>query len=68
MKSGRIRWTGYVACMGKKEYIGFSGHTQRNPHLEDLGTDGMGCCEHLSYDIKLENSNYPIFSLEMNIV
>jgi hypothetical protein len=38
LKSGRIRWVGYVACMQMR--IAWSENLKGRDHLEDLGIDG----------------------------
>jgi len=56
IKSRRMRWAGYLACMVEYKINRFW-LTPKKPHLEDLGIDGMGVCEHLSDNKTLENSD-----------
>jgi len=40
IKSRRIRWAGYVACMGERRGA-YRVLVVRGDHLEDLGVDGL---------------------------
>jgi hypothetical protein len=42
IKSGRIRWAGHVALMGKRRvvYWGLVGSPEEKSHLEKLGVEG----------------------------
>jgi hypothetical protein len=41
-KSRRLRWTGYVACMGERRcaYRALVGHLREGDHLDDPSVDG----------------------------